>query len=359
MECLSTVHTACSFDTVYCYLMVLRLTRNVEDRLRAVEVRMTSMESLLQGADSLMTGAKQCKVLSARELDTEVSMNPPDSARTRSSGGESADQATVRGLDLVGNGIDAMGTIPFVDETQSGFYGMIDSRAQFSSLTMTGPSSNVAFMAHISNAIVATHKPNFSTVQILHDADTTLMKTTRSFPLLPNRTLNNLTPPPGLIDKYALPKASEIEGLLQQFFANTGMLFPYVSAVDFYRLYAEAKGNGFKKVRISWLALLNMILAAATCATANDELDAKRRAAASDIFYQRAKALYEMQDSQSINIEVGMFGPRGLTLMPAKFFSSASSPHGPISSRDTEVGADVDNSWPGSQGGPSNWSTIK
>jgi hypothetical protein len=94
--------------------------------------------------------------------------------------------------------------------------------------------------------------------------------------------------------------------LVRRFFSDTGMLFPYISEASFWRTYASAKESRFRRVRQSWLGLLNMILAMATSTCSDTSIiNATDRAAHSEIFFVRARALCLNQMMDGASVEIG------------------------------------------------------
>lgn len=63
--------------------------------------------------------------------------------------------------------------------------------------------------------------------------------------------------------------------------------------------------ENFKKVRRTWLGLLNMILAMATITRAPGNADADTRISESDVFYQRGLALCGSEILRGTTLEVG------------------------------------------------------
>ncbi|KAI9925245.1 hypothetical protein MW887_006168 [Aspergillus wentii] len=87
---------------------------------------------------------------------------------------------------------------------------------------------------------------------------------------------------------FALPHQSETWELIQRYFADTGLLFPYIYPPTFLDTYNQMIRDNSTKVRRTWLGLLNMVLAMATITTVPGDTQASARIKESDIFYQRA-----------------------------------------------------------------------
>ncbi|PNP47973.1 hypothetical protein THARTR1_10392 [Trichoderma harzianum] len=107
------------------------------------------------------------------------------------------------------------------------------------------------------------------------------------------------------VDVYSLPPEADMLHLIRLFFADTGMLFPYVHEGSLLEEFAAAKQNNFTSIRRSWLCLLNMILAFATCVSARPDLPVERNAAESDVFFKRAQALSGKMAFRTANVEIG------------------------------------------------------
>ena len=67
------------------------------------------------------------------------------------------------------------------------------------------------------------------------------------------------------------------------------------------------KKNNFKKVRRTWLGLMNMIMAIAIGTKVVVGVSAEDRARESDIYYKRAVGLCEKQILRGTSLEIGKF----------------------------------------------------
>lgn len=106
-----------------------------------------------------------------------------------------------------------------------------------------------------------------------------------------------------------LPPESVTRGLIENYFSNTGRLFPYIHAPSFWETYEQMKSANFTKVRRTWLGLLNMVLAMASNAnTQHDENQlANERIVQSDEYYQRALGLCQTQILRGSSLETGVY----------------------------------------------------
>ena len=107
------------------------------------------------------------------------------------------------------------------------------------------------------------------------------------------------------VNIYALPPEGETRILIDGYFAESGVLFPYLHEQTFLETYEEMKRNNFSKIRRTWLGLLNMVLALATTTSFNKEKRAEERFQQSDIFYQRAIGLCDKQILRGTSLEIG------------------------------------------------------
>jgi len=111
------------------------------------------------------------------------------------------------------------------------------------------------------------------------------------------------------INIYALPAEATARDLLRQYFSDTGMLFPFIHEQTFLESYDEMKKNSFRKVRRTWLGLMNMIMAFAVSTRVEVGLSAEERARESDVYYSRAAGLCEKQILRGTSLEIGKSAP--------------------------------------------------
>ncbi|KAJ5653397.1 hypothetical protein N7490_000400 [Penicillium lividum] len=175
-------------------------------------------------------------------------------------------QGTVPVSDLVGleDSVDAMGAISFADEEDSGFFG---------------PSSNIAFLRHLSGAVI--QQGYLLSPGAAEDGFVSVSKP----PLPPRQSAQDK------VNVFALPPQSETLALIHLYFSETGLLYPYIYPPTFLATYHHMAQENFAGVRKSWLGLLNMILAMATITAESNGVSADTRIAESDVFYQRGLGL--------------------------------------------------------------------
>ena len=243
---------------------------------------------------------------SATDLPTEVINDPKDVN----------DAEYTIAIDLPANvgpledTVDGMGVITFADEVASGYFGPHIRRHLFirASLISTGPTSNSAFFSHISSAMREAGTPGLqqSTAREVGGADANYISRPASPRPLVHETLrsNSRADP---VDVFVLPAETKIVYLVNLFFTDMGLLFPYIYKKSVFDGLADMKSTQCRGVRRSWLCLLNTILAFATCLTANPYERKEDCEAEADVFLQRALKLLPNIALKPANLEVCMY----------------------------------------------------
>ncbi|KAK5553975.1 hypothetical protein LTR46_008082 [Exophiala xenobiotica] len=180
-------------------------------------------------------------------------------------------------VDTSEDAIDGMGAIKFTDEQDSGYFG---------------PTSNIAFLRHISVAMAqASGQPHaMHTTLSISNTTTDWMRVTRQHGNTNGSSSNRLE---DRVNIYALPPRARIWELIDEYFQKTGQLLPFIHEESFRETYFEMKRTNFTKARRTWLGLLNMILAMGCTLTVDGYATAEERIAESDIYYQRANGLLQ------------------------------------------------------------------
>ncbi|ETS72953.1 hypothetical protein PFICI_15345 [Pestalotiopsis fici W106-1] len=111
----------------------------------------------------------------------------------------------------------------------------------------------------------------------------------------------------GAVNPFDIPGAEATLELVQEYFANTGLLFPYIHRENFIATFKVAAANEFRKVRRSWLGLLNMILAMSISTAYPSDLSYEQRKIKSQVYFQRAMALCEKQIRFGTSLEIVQF----------------------------------------------------
>jgi hypothetical protein len=103
------------------------------------------------------------------------------------------------------------------------------------------------------------------------------------------------------INPLALPSEAQTSRLLELYFNETGLLFPFIQKSYVLATYNSAKAKNLHGMRKSFLCLLHSILAMS--AHIDDDPDANPNDA--ETFYQRALALQSRIDLKMANVETG------------------------------------------------------
>ncbi|KAJ5403234.1 hypothetical protein N7509_003105, partial [Penicillium cosmopolitanum] len=196
-----------------------------------------------------------------------------------------SDQVQVHVPDLTGteDSVDGMGAVTLADEEDSGFFG---------------PSSNIAFLRHLSRAVVQQ-----GYLLSPGAAEGGFVSASRP-PSPPRRQSGDRKPQ---VNLFSLPPQTETLAMIQRYFSNTGLLFPYIYPPVFLETYHQMNRENFTKVRRTWLGLLNMVLAMSTMTAATGGAKADVRIAESDVFYERGLGLCGSEILRGTTLEVVQF----------------------------------------------------
>ncbi|GFF96416.1 transcriptional activator protein acu-15 [Aspergillus udagawae] len=240
--------------------------KDLESRVKSLEENLTTMRSDLSGLAAQMTRR-----------------SPPGEGRLEPCHEPLADLAGSE------DPIDAMGAVTFADEEDCGYFG---------------PSSNIAFLRHLSRA-VSHRESNQNEIntpridQITYDGG--FVSATR-----PPSPLSGHTPTagrPGLVTNPTLPSSEETLQLIRRYFYDTGLLFPYIHPPTFLETYDEFKNNA-KKVRRTWLGLLSIMLAMAKVTAVSGHAPAETRIKESTVYYRQALNLCRGEMLRGTTLEV-------------------------------------------------------
>ncbi|KAH8799845.1 fungal-specific transcription factor domain-containing protein [Xylogone sp. PMI_703] len=262
----------------------------IESRLKVVENRLSVLES--QGVRTITPDASSTAETAAVISNESSNLTHLETASLRDDSLDNADSTE--------DPIDAMGAVTFAQEEDCAFFG---------------PSSNIAFLRHLSRAVArlghATRpwRPS-STEPISGRMASGFFNVSISRPS---------TPPPSKssnssVDKvniYALPPYDVSRELIKEYFSNTGLLFPYIHQASFVATFEQASKDGFKGVKRTWLALLNIVFAHAVANVLNTSLIAKgnwgggvKRTSEAEIYYRRASGLCSEQIMNGTGISI-------------------------------------------------------
>lgn len=107
------------------------------------------------------------------------------------------------------------------------------------------------------------------------------------------------------VNMFALPSEERTWGLIQIYFEKTGQLLPFIHEASFCDTYIRMREDNFKKVRQTWLGLLNIVLAIATSLHTEGDMPAEKRIQESDIYFQRANGLCDRDSKRNASLEMG------------------------------------------------------
>lgn len=109
-----------------------------------------------------------------------------------------------------------------------------------------------------------------------------------------------------MADSLSLPSPDEVHALVEDYFATTGVLFPFVHKATFMEALVKAQRENFRALRRSWLGLLNIILAMATTTESIMFKSTSDRAARAEVFFSRSEALSIKQTMSGTTVETGI-----------------------------------------------------
>ncbi|EED18875.1 C6 transcription factor, putative [Talaromyces stipitatus ATCC 10500] len=181
--------------------------------------------------------------------------------------------------------IDAMGAVAFADEKECGFFGA---------------SSNIAFLHYLSCAVARSENTQRNIISPRIDRvafDGGFVNATRS------SSPASAATPESRSNMFILPPAEEALTLIHRYFGDTGLLFPYIHPDTIFGTYSELR-KGSKKIRRTWLGLLNMILAMAKLTTVSGHSPAENCIRESSVYYSRAFNLCRGEILRGTTLEV-------------------------------------------------------
>lgn len=154
------------------------------------------------------------------------------------------------------------------------------------------------------------------------------------------------------VDVFALPPEGRTWSLIQIYFEKTGQLLPFIHEASFCETYFRMRENNFKRVRRTWLGLLNIVLAIATSLHTEGDLPAGERIRESDIYYQRANGLCDRDSKRNASLEMGAWfiAQQCFRELTSQWESSIPLDPRSISPGDPEVSTGMDDPWTGNFG---------
>ncbi|CAI7569790.1 unnamed protein product [Penicillium palitans] len=243
----------------------------LEDRVKRLEESFGAVRGDLDG----LAKRVDCGPERDRERESAIS-----GRNVRESQGEARIAAPMPDLIGTEDSVDGMGAVIFADEEDSGFFG---------------PSSNIAFLRHLSSAIV---QPGYFPSP--GAAEGGFVNASR-----PSSPLRKIGQDKRMqVNIFALPPQANTLELIERYFSNTGLLFPYIYPPVFLDTYHQMARENFSRVRRTWLGLLNMVLAMATITAIPGSASADARIEESDVFYQRGLGLCGSEILRGTTLEV-------------------------------------------------------
>ncbi|VUC26112.1 unnamed protein product [Clonostachys rosea] len=194
-------------------------------------------------------------------------------------------------IDSAEDSIDGMGAIKFTDEEDWGYFG---------------PSSNIAFLRHISlgMARIGNWQEAFPSPSNQAREVSGGMSVSRPHQADDEAAERRQYHARGGVNIYALPSEARTWSLIREYFQKTGQLLPFIHEEWFCATYFEMKRSNFTMARRTWLGLLNIILAMAATLFVESNMSAEERIEESDVYYQRANGLCDKESRRNISVEL-------------------------------------------------------
>ncbi|KAL4781662.1 fungal-specific transcription factor domain-containing protein [Aspergillus varians] len=162
-------------------------------------------------------------------------------------------------------------------------FGEEEERAYF------GPSSNIAFTSDLSRTLKRLSRkrgevPSGNRQNMLTNFHITRVSNS---PVATEKGSQSGLPTSSI---FYLPPGHETSALIEKYWSDTGMLYPFLHEETFRETYLQLKQNS-TATRRTWLGVLNMVLAMATHTTMLPSSRGEDRQLRSDAFYRRANKL--------------------------------------------------------------------
>ena len=187
--------------------------------------------------------------------------------------------------DAVEDDIDAMGSLGFA-EGNPGYFGY---------------SSTLGFVAVLLKAVVRASQGVMEPSRFGIEVQPTAAMSSSPLDQTTDLNAQALSVPRSRVDPYVLPPRHRVMRLFDAYFNNTHTLYPYLHRSSIQQAYNEASATGFKHVRPSWLALLNLIFALAVQTSIDTNIRLERAEAA--LFFQRAKRVFSQNILSTNSLE--------------------------------------------------------
>ncbi|KAK8224476.1 fungal-specific transcription factor domain-containing protein [Phyllosticta capitalensis] len=235
--------------------------------------------SYVQSSSSanVIVGKEYLTSLESRVARVEERLNHFESDKFQTSRSSSPVLSQPPAVDEEEGHTDAIGALHFAEEEDFAYLG---------------PSSNIAFSRHLRPALARISRAAVPGATPDGPAGGSLLRSSR--PPSPSSDHHGLT--------NTSPEADELR-LIDDFFSNTGLIFPFIHERTFRLRYHDMRQDQTKPVQKSWLALLNMVLAFAVSASTRTDFSAIDRQRESDAFYRRALHLSRGQMMRCSSLE--------------------------------------------------------
>ncbi|PWW79720.1 hypothetical protein C7212DRAFT_288967 [Tuber magnatum] len=289
------------FDCVYQQSASSSNTIIGKDYIGRLETRLLAVENLLAAQASKSQLHNSPTTLAAPNHDPSddaqnrrsVSADGPPSKRVRIEGQDTPSLDANNGETFVNlklgqledessaqdTVLDGMGALNLGDEEDYGYFG---------------PSSNIAFIGHVTRALATSVSVTTTLTKEFRGTDSTQESSSRF--ISPHNspapsTGGELDIRAGNVNIYVLPPQKRVLHYVTLYFQNTNILFPYLHQPSFLETYEEALRDGFSKVRRTWLALLNLVMAMGSRASTETDISAEEKYKTAEVFYQRGFGL--------------------------------------------------------------------
>ncbi|KFZ23187.1 hypothetical protein V502_02339 [Pseudogymnoascus sp. VKM F-4520 (FW-2644)] len=259
------------------------------------------LEQRLEDIEEALKGLQQPQNVSRSDtsysIHDDAGLLPNNGASTS---GESSSRVPFRPVignteisevDTAEDSIDGMGAIKFTDEEDCGYFG---------------PSSNIAFVGHISLAMTRANAPSPVVPSPSNRARvaTGLLSVSRPHHVSQEVNASGLDRLHGGVNIYALPSEPRAWSLIRKYFLKTGQLLPFIHEQSFCETYFQMKRDNCTMARRTWLGLLNIVFAMAATLSIDGDMSSEKRIEESDVYYQRANSLCDKESRRNISVEL-------------------------------------------------------
>ncbi|KAL7269437.1 hypothetical protein RUND412_007901 [Rhizina undulata] len=263
----------------------------LETRLLAVENLLAQQASMVQIRNSVppQLGDHEDEINRRRSRSIEEHQPPQKRVRTESPSNGHADAGNGETFVNLRQGelqeddsaqdtvLDGMGALNLGDEDDYGYFG---------------PSSNIAFIGHVTRALATSVSVTAAFPKDLRHTESSMDSSSSLALSLHSSSLpGEFDVRPASVNIYVLPPQKRTLHFIDLYFQNTNILFPYLHQPSFLETYHEALKDNFSKVRRTWLALLNLVMAMGSRASTESDVSTEEKYKTAEVFYQRGFGL--------------------------------------------------------------------